>query len=388
MPEPFLFAAGVQASLYDRVMPPWFCLTLHARYQCRHAGACCQNWTVPAEPVVIAFVEARQIRRAGVSGPLFVATSTNAHDTWSVAREAGGNCVFFDQGGGRLCEIHRTAGADALPSACRHFPRKILRDARGTFVSLSHFCPTAALMLLGADPLLLVEAQPPLRLNEPIEGLDALNALPPLLRPGLLCDLEGYAAWERAGLETFARTDLTYRQALNLIAAATEAIREWRPGTCSMVDHVERAFLQCPAGSTPESPEAHTRTIETVIALCAERVPDDILPIDGFDALWARHAAGPFERFDRGMKNYLAARLFANWIAYQGRGLRSNVEWLQTAAALVRHQFLRRLLAAAGPPGPDDFIEAVRQTDLLLLHVFDSHAFARHVAPIEGPDPE
>ena len=37
------------------------------------------------------------------------------------------------------------------------------------------------------------------------------------------------------------------------------------------------------------------------------------------------------------MKNYLAARVFANWIAYQGRGLRSIVEWLRTCAAIVRH---------------------------------------------------
>ena len=88
------------------------------------------------------------------------------------------------------------------------------------------------------------------------------------------------------------------------------------------------------------------------------------------------------------MKNYLAARLFANWVAYQGRGLRSSVEWLQTAAALVRHQFLRRVLATAAPPGPDDFIEAVRMADLLLLHVVDSRAFASHVAPIEGPNPK
>lgn len=374
-------------------MPPWFCLTLHARYQCRHAGACCQDWTVHAEPEVIAFVEARQIRRAGVSGPLFVATSKNNQDTWSIATEVDGSCVFFDQGGGRLCEIHRTAGADALPSACRHFPRKILRDARGTFVSLSHFCPTAALMLLGVDPLLLVEAEPPLRLNEPIEGLDAVNALPPLVRPGLLCDLEGYTAWERAGLETLARPDLTYRQALNLIAAATETVREWRPGTCSMIEHVERAFRRIPAGSARAQPDAHTRAIETVMTLCAGRVPDDIMrdkfiQIGGFEPLWTQHAAGPFQRFDRAMKNYLAARLFANWIAYQGRGLRSSIEWLQTAAALVRHQFLRRVLATAAPPGPDDFIEAVRMADLLLLHVVDSRAFASHVAPIEGHNPK
>jgi hypothetical protein len=38
------------------------------------------------------------------------------------------------------------------------------------------------------------------------------------------------------------------------------------------------------------------------------------------------------------------------------------------------------------PPEDDDFIEAVRTADLLLLHTLDSAAFARHVMPIEGPD--
>ena len=109
------------------------------------------------------------------------------------------------------------------------------------------------------------------------------------------------------------------------------------------------------------------------------------MPIDGFDPLWAAHAAAPFERFDQGMKNYLAARLFGTWMAYQGRGLRSTVAWLQTAAALVRHHFLKRVMAAPAHPGADDFIEAVRMTDLLLLHVLDTVAFARHVVPIEGP---
>lgn len=376
--------AGRRRDLYDRKMAPWFCLTLHARYQCRHAGACCENWAVDAEPQVMAVVEARQIRRAGVSGPQFVAPASNGHGAWSVARSGDGSCIFLDRDGGHLCEIHRAAGAAALPSACRHFPRTILRDARGTFVSLSHFCPTAALMLLSDDPLMLVEARPPLRLDEPIEGLDAVHELPPLVRPGLLCDLEGYAAWERGCLEILARTDLTYHQALDLIAAATDIVREWRPGAVGMVDQVAHAFHQRPVGCAAAAPDAHQRAIEPVAALSAAGIPGGFVPIDGFEPLWAAHAAGPFERFDRGMKNYLAARFFGTWMAYQGRGLRSTVAWLQTAAALVRHHFLKRVMAAPAHPGADDFIEAVRMTDLLLLHVLDTAAFARHVAPIEA----
>jgi Fe-S-cluster containining protein len=334
---------------------PTLCLSVHAGYGCRRAGACCQNWTVPAEPHVLQVVEARRVRREGVKGPLFVPSTTPGDvSRWNVARDADGSCVFFDRDAGGLCAIHRDAGAGALPSACRHFPRKILRDRRGTFISLSHFCPTAAAMLLARDPLQVVEAHPPLRLAEPVEGLDATDALPPLVRPGVLSDLEGYGAWEQACVATFARADLCYQDALDLVAAATENIRNWRPGSGALSERVHTAFR-------------------------------DARPEMGADADAQSRAIDP--RFDVAMKNYLAARVFANWIAYQGRGLRSIVEWLRTCAALVRHHISRRALDTGSAPDTADFVEALRMSDLLLLHAVDTQAIAWRVAALEGPDP-
>ena len=49
---------------------------------------------------------------------------------------------------GNLCAIQRQMGHDQLPSACRHFPRVVVLDPRGTFITLSHVCPTAARMLI------------------------------------------------------------------------------------------------------------------------------------------------------------------------------------------------------------------------------------------------
>jgi hypothetical protein len=70
-----------------------------------------------------------------------------------------------------------------------------LRDARGTFVTLSHYCPTAARSLVDAGPLAIVEAPPALP-DDDYDGLDASGELPPLLHSSMLMDLEGYAAWE------------------------------------------------------------------------------------------------------------------------------------------------------------------------------------------------
>jgi Fe-S-cluster containining protein len=363
---------------------PTFSLTLHAGYRCRHSGECCSNWTVAAEPHVLHVVEARQIRRRGFSGALFV-ESPDAHSSWNVARDSNGRCVFFDRDRGRLCVIHDAAGPEALPSACRHFPRMILRDGRGTFISLSHFCPTAAAMLLEPDPLDIVDVGPPLRLEEPVEGMNAIGALPPLVRPGVLSDLDGYAAWERACIALFARTDLSYQEALDRVADATERVRGWQPGSCSLSARVDAAFRE-PQQEAGADPHAQGRAMDTLRSLSSGSARDDIEHIEAFEDQWVRHVA-PSPDFDRAMRNFLAARVFGNWIAYQGRGLRSIVEWLRTCAAAVRHHALRAAMARPSKPGPIDMLDAFRMSDLLLLHVIDTQAFATRIKALEGPDP-
>jgi Fe-S-cluster containining protein len=363
---------------------PAFCLSIHARYQCRHAGMCCQNWTVPAEPEVIRLVEQRGLRRRGFDGPLFVSSrKSDSAGTKDVARDKNGNCAFFEQDAGRLCLIHREAGADALPAACRHFPRTFLQDGRGTFVSLSHFCPTAANLLGGGQPLAVVDAAPPLMLADPIEGLDARDALPPLVRPGVLCDLDGYTAWEQAAIGVLARTDLTWQEALRRITAATDRVRAWRPDAAPLAVCVEEAFQEAVRHTGPPAP-SDRELVNLVSGLADGRALSFVegTALAEFEQLWNDRVGARFEQHDAAMKNFLAARLFANWIAYQGRGLRSIVHWVRTAAALVRHHTLRRALESNHETTQKDFTEAVRMTDLLLLHVVDTQAFAHAVAPL------
>jgi hypothetical protein len=121
-----------------------WCLDFHAPYRCRHAGACCRaGWTIPFEDGTVA------------------------------ARDAGGACTFLD-GRARRCSIQRARGLQALPLTCRMFPRIVLHDARGTFVSLSHFCPTAASLLFdAAGEAAIVEAPPALVDVGALDGLDA-----------------------------------------------------------------------------------------------------------------------------------------------------------------------------------------------------------------------
>jgi Fe-S-cluster containining protein len=360
-----------------------FCLDVHARYQCQHSGACCENWSVPAEAATVETVRGLAIRRKGAEGPLFLSSvDASGRESWTVARDRAGDCVFFDRSDRGSCVIHRDIGVEALPSACRHFPRKVLRDARGTLISLSHFCPTAAAMLLNHADLSIVAAMPPLRLESLMEGLDAGEALPPLIRPGLLSDINAYDAWERAGLAIFAASASGYGACLDRLSTATESARRWNPLQGSLLECVHSAF-EANTGRCLEDCSQWS-AIERIARLTAGLAGDDLTPVEGFEHVWARTVAPPdIEWFERGMKNYLAARLFGNWIAYQSQGLRSVVAWLRTCAAVVRHFLVRRVLRSGLPATRDDFIEAVRAADLLLLHVLDTELFARDVAALE-----
>lgn len=339
-------------------------------------------------------VEIRRFQPAGVTGALFV-TPAGTLETL-VARKPDGTCVFFEADAGRLCAVHREAGEEALPSACRHFPREILVDRRGTLVSLSHFCPTAAALLLVPDALDVVEAVPPLRIDGPIEGLDATDVMAPLVRPGLLSDLKGYDAWERACLATLARADLPAERALDLITAATEEVREWRPGEGALAAKVAEAFRAAALADSLSSrgPQAPRHTVDVPFRasgrfpeLCARHFPSGAGPVEGFDQAWDWFVEPHLSRIDWPMRNYLASRLFANWIAYQGRGLRTIVEWLRTCLAVLKNEIGRRVVGSNRPVTADDALEAARAADLLLLHTVDSEVIARHFASVEGLEP-
>ncbi|MEN3338977.1 MAG: hypothetical protein V7647_2653 [Acidobacteriota bacterium] len=361
------------------------CLSLHAGYACRHTGKCCQTWNVPADPPLIELAASGALDGARDGPPFFVrADPADAAAPWNIARDPRGRCVFFDRDGARLCAVHASAGPAALPSACRHFPRIVLRDGRGTLISLSHFCPTAAALLFEPTTAITVQAGDRLRLDEPIEGLDARHAWPPLVRPGLLSDIEGYDAWERACIGVFARTDLGWERALDVVAAATEKTRSWKPGGDTLSAFVVRAFGSA-RHEDGADPDAHSRVMNTLRAVAGPPVSHDLSNIDRFDAHWSRLVEGGADGWDAAMRNYLAARVFGNWIAYQGRGLRSVVEWLRTCAAAVRHHVVRRTVARGWTR--QDWLESFRAADLLLLHGIDTGAFARHVRVLEGADP-
>jgi hypothetical protein len=256
-----------------------------------------------------------------------------------VARSSTGACLFFDEHDGRLCAIHRDAGEALMPSACRNFPRVGLRDGRGLFVTLSHYCPTAARLLLAASDISIVEAPATLTLSGEVEGLDATAVLPPLLRPGMLADLEGYGAWERKGIGILNHRSRTAVDALTVIRSATRNVVNWCPGTESLAARVQHAF-----------------------ARAAFEAPISVLP------------PSPLEL---PTKAFLAAHLFASWAAYQNGGLCAVVDALDDVLAMVRARLADRDVDRewTSPTRAEDageqFVAAVRAVDLRIRHTGD-----------------
>lgn len=360
-----------------------YSLNIHADYACRHTGVCCSaGWDVPVElPVCRNLKEALDgghLRAAAPGGhpPFIVKPALPQGAAAMLARTSRGECVFLERES-RLCVVHRDLGESALPSACRHFPRLALRDRRGTFITLSHFCPTAASMLFrGGMPLEIVEAPAAFPPGD-YEGLSvAAGAWPPLLHARMLMDLVGYGAWERHMVRRCATESHAPESVVTTLARDAERLCRWTSADGPLEAAV--ASLPCEiadaavAHTLEESLRARRQVMDTV--------PHDLRPVADEEELadtyvgrvllaW-RELAAPVNRF-------LAAKAFASWIAYQGRGVQSIVRGLESALAIVRVEAARQCRDAGRALDAELLSRAFQRADLLLTHLADRQELAR-----------
>jgi hypothetical protein len=343
-----------------------FALSLHAEYACGRTGACCTaGWTIPIEPA-----------------PLRVRFGAGA-----LVPDAEGVCGWYDRGSG-LCRVHRDEGEAALPIACRQFPRITLIDDRGLFVRLSHFCPTAARLLVHGDgPLAIVEAPPAFPAGRDYDGLDARGQWPPLVRRDLLFDYPAFDAWERFVVATCARDDLDVDSVLQRIAGAAERIRAWTPdrgplagwvAAAARDDTVDPHVLEryAEAGGTA----GHALALRARVAVDAGTGRGVSLgPVVADADLSAPRGA----LFERTARRYVAARAFGSWSAYQARGLRTMVAEMVAVVSVLRVEAALACGAAHRPLDAERLVEAVRAADGLLVHGIDPTRFLTLLQPFE-----
>jgi hypothetical protein len=344
---------------------------------------------------------------------LLIECADAPEDTPSVtAVRSGGACAFFEPVS-HLCAIHRQVGHSLLPVACQQFPRVSLQDERGIFVTLSHFCPTAAALLVDdKEDLRVVEGPPAFPADFPYDPLDARDALPPLLGPRVLLDPETYDRWERQIVAILARDQLTPECAVDLIASLADALRAWQPGELSLARHFDLAVERVMSQRTPAPGAAanHDRAVDDY-RLVLDSVPADLLtsmnrPGELPAAPGASIATGaggkrndsaddsrlalanspwlePWPQFGPAIRRYLAAKGYGTWLAYQGRGLRSIAFYLRVALSVLRVNAALECERSGGPLDRSMVIAAIRRSDQMLLHASVRQGLARAISRVE-----
>ena len=353
-----------------------FSLSFHADYQCEHSGVCCSSdWDVPVElPIYRSLQEALSSGRVVPVAPAYggeppLITEDLPDDAAAMlARTATGDCVFYHRTTG-LCVVHRDGGETVLPSTCRNFPRVAVRDRRGTFVSLTHFCPTAARSLFRDDvPIAIVEGPPAF----PPRDYDGLtvddDAWPPLLHPRMLMDLEGYSAWEHHMVARCADATATAEDVLATLRRDAELLRRFAPGRSTLTQAVEALPRDVVRAAPPTLLDASLTMRDQVIMA----VPDDLKPALDDPALagfFTKYVVPEWRRWQSPLRRYIAAKAFANWTAHQGRGIRAIIRGLEAAVSLVRVEAARQCGAAERALDAELLREAIRAADFLLNHL-------------------
>ena len=115
-------------------------------------------------------------------------------------------------------------------------------------------------------------------------------------------------------------------------------------------------------------------------------VPDDLRPEpdeEGLAAAYQRHVRSAWTQFSRPLRHYVAAKAFASWTAYQGRGVASIVRGVEAALAIVRVEAARQCRNANAPLDADRLKEAIRAADFLLNHLATGDALAEAWSSVE-----
>jgi Fe-S-cluster containining protein len=326
-------------------------LSVHAAYGCRDSGACCTaGWPIPVEADRLA--QAERALAAGTidiptsARPAFLRPSDAPAQTPAILAIHDAACVFYRRAGAARCSLQRALGHDALPLACRQFPRISVTDPRGVSITLSHFCPTAAALLDDGGRISIVEDAPAFPAGGEYVGLDVRDALPPALRPDMLMDWESWWLWEAEAVALLdaARSPV---DAIARLAVAVEHARSWAPVTESLSDRIRASFE---TARRTAAPTVSLRAFADVQAHVLDAVPD-VFRMQAADAFGRRSTpASP-----RAHIAFLAAHAFANWSAHLGDDLR---EWWRSIEAA-------HVLISSGL--------SVRDVDLLLRHLADPH---------------
>jgi hypothetical protein len=212
-----------------------------------------------------------------------------------------------------------------------------------------------------------------------LESLDAREAWPPLLRPGVLAGLEAYERWESRLLEEWitpaSQGESGLRDTLADAIRWTDIVRAWGPADGALIVWARRPW-QPRRGLPSLSADRASTELDYLLNTLMSRVPAEWRAPRWPQGLTDSTAAGAgITRIhaDAALARYLAVRLAGSWVAYQGRGLRSVMASLVSSYALAALALARN---GDGTVTIGRLTSAVRAADWLQLHLLERDAWA------------
>ena len=94
-------------------------------------------------------------------------------------------------------------------------------------------------------------------------------------------------------------------------------------------------------------------------------------PPEHLSEIWWSQVAPAWAHFDEVLANYAAAKLFASWSLYLGNGVEAAAHSARIASAVLRIEAARQCALFHRPLDRQLLVEAIRQSDLLLVHYAD-----------------
>jgi Fe-S-cluster containining protein len=324
-------------------------LSFQSTYRCQRSGACCtSSWPIPVEPDRLARIQVAvasgALRARATSSGSWVQQPPALGPVLAIDR---GRCVFFQTTDRRDCAIHAVLGHDALPHACRQFPRVSVHDPRGTSVVLSCYCPTAAALLDAPGAVTIVESPAAFPHDGEYVGLDTRRGWPPILRPGVLMDWPSWWTFEARAVNLIANVAASPDDAMSRLSAVVARVRTWLPGGVPLESAIVAAFDECEHPAVDAVPLNPAACRGRVAALHAS-IPREwnVRP----------EPAQPIREPPTRQRRFLTCHAFANWAVHLGDDLRAWLNAVASAHALMTSGF------------------GVREADLWL----------RHLVPVPG----